>query len=233
MKVTRRIRASRLLSVMLVVPALALGACGSDDKKGEQASSGGDKAAADADVRTKERAFLEAMTPHHESAVAMTEVAAERAEAPEIKEIAKGIAESQEPEIKQMQDIHQRLFGSPLVPNPGAHDELGLSPEEAGAGHDDAAAKLETADPFDRAFVDEMVPHHEGAIRMAEAVLAVTEDGELKELAQGIVDTQKREIGEMNSFRTAEYGGPVPEAGAHGEEEAPEDAGEHGGGHSG
>ena len=234
MKVTRRIRASRLLPVMLVVPALLLGACGSDDEKGgEQESRGGDQAAAGADVRTKERAFLEAMTPHHESAVAMTEVAAERAESPEIKKIATGIAESQEPEIKQMQDIHQRLFGSPLVPNPGAHEDLGLSPEEAGAGHDDAAAKLETANPFDRAFVDEMVPHHEGAIRMAEAVLAVTQDAELKELAQGIVDTQKREIEEMNSFRTAEYGGPVPEAGAHGGEEPAPEGDAHGGGHEG
>ncbi len=231
MNVLSRTRPSRLVLMVLLVPALLVAGCGNDDESGEKTAGGGDQAAASADVRTKERAFLEAMTPHHESAVTMTEVAEERAESPEIKEIATGIAESQEPEIQQMQDIHQRLFASPLVPDPGAHEELGLSPEEAGSGHEDAAAKLETANPFDRAFVDEMVPHHEGAIRMAEAVLAVTEDTELQELAQGIVDTQKREIEEMNAFRAAEYGGTAPEPGAHGgEEPAPEGDG-HGGGH--
>ncbi len=149
MTVTRRIRTSRFLPVMLVVPALLVGACGSDNENGsEQSAGGGDQAAAGANVRVKERAFLEAMTPHHQSAVAMTEVAAERAESPEIREIATDIAESQKPEIKQMQDIHQRLFGSPLVPNPGSHEELGLTAEEAGAGHEDAAVKLETANPF-------------------------------------------------------------------------------------
>jgi len=68
---------------------------------------------------------------------------------------------------------------------------------------------------------------------MAKAVLAVTEDAELKDLAQGIVDTQKREIEEMNSFREAEYGGPVPEAGAHGGEEPVPEGDAHGGGHEG
>lgn len=204
----------------LVATALVAAGCGSDNDAATTGGSG----------TPKEQAFLQAMVPHHESAIEMTDVAAKRAEAPEIKRIADGIANTQAPEIEQMRRIHERLFASPLVPVEAAHEELGLSPEEAGMEHADSAAALESVDPFDRAFVDEMVPHHEGAIEMANAVLAETQDAELRELAEGIVATQEREIEEMNAFRTAEYGGPAPETTPPpAAEPAPE--GDHGGGH--
>ena len=38
---------------------------------------------------------------------------------------------------------------------------------------------LKDAKPFDRAFIDEMIPHHQGAIRMARAELAKGSDPEL------------------------------------------------------
>ena len=76
-----------------------------------------------------------------------------------------------------------------------------------------------------------MVPHHQGAIRMAEAVLAVSEDGELRELAQRIVETQQREIEEMSAFRQQEYGEPVPQPGERGGGGAAPAPDGHGGGH--
>lgn len=188
-----------------VTAALGLAACGSDSPTAGQPAASGEAA---------ERAFLEGMVPHHESAITMAEVAAERAQAPEIKQIAEGIADSQTPEINQMSSIHQRLFDAPLVPDEAAHEELGLSSEEAGMGGHaaDPASALEDADPFDRAFVDEMVPHHQGAITMANAVLAETDDAELRALAESIVATQEREIEEMNAFRSERYGGPAATA---------------------
>ncbi len=216
-------RAVALALVAMVTIVVAIG-CGSDE---------GAETAAEGQGNPTEQAFLEAMAPHHQSAVEMTDVADERAEAPEIMEIADQIAATQDAELAQMEDIHERVFGRPLVPNPGAHEELGLSPEEAGAGHEDAALTLEDADPFDQAFVDEMVPHHEGATAMAEAALPEMEDPEIRELAEGIIATQEREIEEMNAFRVDEYGSPVPESGADGGGE-PEDAAapeEHGTGH--
>jgi uncharacterized protein (DUF305 family) len=85
---------------------------------------------------------------------------------------------------------------------------------------------LEMAMPFDRAFVDEMTPHHAGAVKMANVLLESTEDQELRDLAEGIVAAQEREIEAMNAFRTEEYGAPVPEPQGGG-------GGGHGGGHSG
>ncbi len=128
-----------------------------------------------------------------------------------------------------MKKIYERLLKGALKPDPGAHDGLGLSAEEAGMTHtEDTNKMLEAANPFDRAFVDEMVPHHLGAIKMAKIVLESTDDAALKDLANGIVKTQETEVEAMNSFRTKEFGGPVPAGSG---SKAPDE--EHGGGHSG
>jgi uncharacterized protein (DUF305 family) len=55
-----------------------------------------------------------------------------------------------------------------------------------------------------------MVPHHEGAVRMAGVVLKYTEDPELRTLANTIVTDQQREIRQMDQFRVRTYGAPVP-----------------------
>jgi uncharacterized protein (DUF305 family) len=64
-------------------------------------------------------------------------------------------------------------------------------------GMDGDPSMLEDADPFDTAFIEMMIPHHEGAIAMAQVELDKGSDPELKALAQDIIEAQKREIGEM------------------------------------
>jgi len=72
---------------------------------------------------------------------------------------------------------------------------------------------LNTARPFDRAFVDQMVPHHQGAIRMARAELAKGVDPQLRRISSAIVAAQAKEIGQMNSWRASWYGQPSPAGG--------------------
>jgi uncharacterized protein (DUF305 family) len=211
-----------ILALLLAATAVALAACGSDDDAdGSSASS--------AEDRKVEKAFLAGMAHHHETAIEMAQIAQKRGDDASIKALGDDIASTQEREVEQMQKIHERLFEGPLEPDPAAHDGLGLSAAEAGMTHtDDTNKMLEAANPFDRAFVDEMVPHHVGAIKMAKVVLKSTDDSELKELANGIITTQEREVADMNSFRTKNFGGPVPAGGG---SKAPTE--EHGGGHSG
>lgn len=202
--------------VLIAVVAVVLAACGDDEAA--RSGEGGRQ-----DARAVERAFLEGMVHHHGSAIAMAEIARRRGQAPFVASLAGDIVATQEQEIREMQQIYTRLFGNRLEPDRGAHDALGLTAEEAGMTHDEQTNEmLERADPFDRAFVDEMAPHHSGAVKMSEVVLENTGDSELRELAAAIVSTQEREILAMNAFRTRAYGAPVPE-----------DAGHGGGGHSG
>ena len=162
-----------------------------------------------------QQAFLQGMVPHHRSAVDMAEVAQTEAQSEFVKNLANDIVRTQTVEIAQMERIHQRLFDAPLKPDMGAHSGLGLSASEAGMDHMDGAGMIRGKKPFDRAFVDEMVPHHEGATRMAEAVLANTQDPQLRTLAESIIAAQKKEIADMEGFRAQEYGatGAIAEAG--------------------
>jgi len=54
-----------------------------------------------------------------------------------------------------------------------------------------------TATDLDVAFVCSMIPHHRGAIDMAEAELAHGDDPWAKQLAEGIIAAQEKEIAEM------------------------------------
>lgn len=51
-----------------------------------------------------------------------------------------------------------------------------------------------TGDAFDKAFLREMIVHHEGAIEMAELVLKNSKRPELTKLANDIISAQTKEI---------------------------------------
>ena len=57
-----------------------------------------------------------------------------------------------------------------------------------------------TATDIDVAFVCSMIPHHRGAIDMAKAELAHGDDPWAKQLAEGIIAAQEKEIAEMTTW---------------------------------
>ncbi|MBY0538840.1 DUF305 domain-containing protein [Patescibacteria group bacterium] len=57
-----------------------------------------------------------------------------------------------------------------------------------------------TGDAFDRAFLEEMIVHHEGAVDMAEALLKNTKRPELKKLGSDIITAQTGEIQMMKNW---------------------------------
>ena len=162
-------------------------------------------------ARQIDGAFLTAMVPHHQAAVDMAELAGARAKRPEIRQLAGEIVEAQNGEMQDMTLAHQRIFGEPLPTGGMAHGGLGLSEDEMGMSMD--MRGLETAREFDRTFIDMMIRHHQGAIRMARAQLERGEDPELKQLARAIVAAQSREIKQMNTWRRSWYGATSPSGG--------------------
>lgn len=74
----------------------------------------------------------------------------------------------------------------------------------------------------DRDFIRMMIPHHQGGVDMAEALLRYGENAELKALAHAIIDVQKKEIalmqrieGELPPAAPAPAAVPPSHAGGH------------------
>ena len=59
--------------------------------------------------------------------------------------------------------------------------------------------------PFDKAFIDAMIPHHQSAIDMANVALQESDNARIRELAENIVDAQRSEISEMKQWRREWY----------------------------
>ncbi|QIN84486.1 heavy metal translocating P-type ATPase [Rubrobacter tropicus] len=146
--------------------------------------------------RYSDERFIDAMVPHHEGAIDMAEVALDESQRPEILDLSRGIVSSQRPEIEDLKDIREREFGSSAIPsNAGGMGAMGMTDPGQLAGQR----------PFDRAFIDAMIPHHRSAIDMANVVLDESENPEIRKLARGIVEEQEREIRQLEQWRTEWY----------------------------
>jgi len=63
----------------------------------------------------------------------------------------------------------------------------------------------------DRHFIEQMIPHHEGAIAMARIALERSSRPEIRQLAENIIDSQSREIEQMRAWYLGWYGSEVPQ----------------------
>jgi uncharacterized protein (DUF305 family) len=73
--------------------------------------------------------------------------------------------------------------------------------------NDQMVEQLGSADEnYDKRFIDMMIPHHEGAVKMAEHALEHSQREELKEMARKMIDGQKQEIEQLKQMRAEWYG---------------------------
>lgn len=158
-----------------------------------------------------DRDFIDMMVPHHESAIAMAELAVEQAERPELRDMANEIIAAQSEEIGQLRNWRQEWFGSAETPPMEAMPMLpGMAMEGHAMSGDtmDMTAEvdgLRDADPFDRFFIDAMVRHHEQAVEAAQIVLEQTDRDEIRALAEAIIETQTAEIEQLRQWRQEWY----------------------------
>lgn len=174
----------RGFAVILLVAAVGVGlsACGGDDDPAGEVAAGAEF----------DRAFIDAMVPHHESALEMARSAkAAGLTEPALAQVADDILATQQAEIDQMREWRGEWFGSSDVDPEGAA-ALGMSAEQMGMAHD--AGDLLNSGDVDSDFATMMIDHHQGAIEMAELALERAEHDELKELAEAIIVAQQREI---------------------------------------
>ena len=199
-------RITRRHLTALGIAALAtitLSACGTNDN-GTPPAAGATSTSAngvpvehnDADV-----AFINEMTPHHTGAVEMSSLALSRAQDPRVKALATQIKAAQQPEIDQMAQM-AAAWGvrAPSTTEMSGHSSDGMS----GTSMTSAAMLNELerlqGKAFDKRFLELMVIHHEGALKMAQTELANGTSPTAKGMAQSIVTAQTAEISQMKDL---------------------------------
>jgi uncharacterized protein (DUF305 family) len=146
-----------------------------------------------------DRRFIDAMVPHHQGAIAMAEVALKNAKHEEIIKLSRNIIASQQAEITELKSIKQKEFGTSQVPMEMSQEQM------RGMGMMMDPQQLANQKPFDKAFIDAMIPHHQSAIEMAQVAHEKSKIPAIKELAENIMSAQKREIERMKQWRKEWY----------------------------
>jgi uncharacterized protein (DUF305 family) len=146
-----------------------------------------------------DKAFINAMVPHHQGAIEMARVALENAEHEEIQEVSRNIVSTQQSEIEELKSIKQEEFGTSNVSMEMSMEQM----RDMGMMMDPQS--LADENPFDEAFIDAMIPHHQSAIGMAGVANEKSKNPRIKELAQNITSAQKREIEQMRGWRREWY----------------------------
>ncbi len=146
--------------------------------------------------------FIEQMIPHHEGAIEMAKLAQERSKRPEILTLAKAIIQSQSKEITQMQAWYKNWYGSEVPVNSTVGMGMGRGMMHGGmmGGKTSDLESLKNATNFDEAFLQEMIPHHQMAVMMAQMLLSGTDRSEMKKLGQDIITAQEVEIEQMRTW---------------------------------
>ena len=150
----------------------------------------------EADVR-----FMQGMIAHHAQAVHMSRMAATRGASPRLVRFARKIDQSQAGEIVLMQE----WLGAngQFAPDTSAWRTMTMHGMLTAA----ELARLETARgaAFDRLFLEYMIRHHEGALRMVADLVATpraAQDVDVSVLANDVETTQTAEIGVMRQLLT-------------------------------
>jgi uncharacterized protein (DUF305 family) len=154
--------------------------------------------ASGADFNDADVTFAQGMIPHHRQAVEMAELAGDRAESQEVKDLAADIEAAQDPEIEQMTGWLEE-WDQPMEMDGMDSMEMG------GMMSEDQMSELEdaTGADFDAMFLEMMIEHHEGAIVMAQEQVDDGKNAEAVALAEAIIEAQQDEIETMQGLLDA------------------------------
>lgn len=190
------LRKTLAATALVVTAALGLTACANDTDTSPSANNETSSQFNDADV-----AFAQSMIPHHEQAIEMAELAADRAGSDEVRQLAQDIEAAQGPEIAQMKAWLDQWGQEATPPGGMDHGDMGHG-DTGGMMTEDDMNMLEATNgaDFDRMFLEMMIEHHEGAIDMARTELANGENPDAVALAEQIETDQEAEIAKMKGL---------------------------------
>jgi uncharacterized protein (DUF305 family) len=145
--------------------------------------------------------FMQGMIAHHSQAIVMSRMAESHGANPQVLKLSNKIDQSQLPEIRIMQGWLQR--NKQFVPDTSSWHNVMMS----GMLTPDQLKELDAARgvEFDRAYLQMMIQHHAGALRMVDDLFNTSLAGQevdVNVFANDVVTAQTTEIGIMQKLLT-------------------------------
>lgn len=132
--------------------------------------------------------YMARMIPHHEEAVETARILAEHSPRSELREFGRNVIEVQTAEIEQMREWLNAWY--PDRPVRAEYEPMMRDLDDL------------RGDRLDRAFLEDMIPHHMAAVMMSQQLVRgnLTDRIELERFAADIRDAQLREIQRMGDW---------------------------------
>jgi uncharacterized protein (DUF305 family) len=202
---------NRLVPVALLTLFGLAAACAGDDTPASpsatrEATSGAETSAEDG-FNSADVEFAQGMVPHHSQALAMAEtaLAPQAAAGPEVFDLAARVRAAQGPEIRLMTSWLDR-WGHPMGDDAMAgtgqmgHQATGHGMDGMMSEEQMESLRRARGAEFDQRWLELMIEHHEGAIRMSRRLLDGGASAEARALAADIIAAQQAEIDEMQAL---------------------------------
>ncbi|MEU9154943.1 DUF305 domain-containing protein [Streptomyces sp. NPDC048417] len=186
--------------------ALTLAACGNDSDSGSSghdghsASSSSSASSSAGGHNEQDMAFAQGMIPHHQQALEMAKLAADRASSAKVKDLASRIEKAQDPEIQTMNGWLKSWGKDMSSSMPGMDHSSDSGMPGMTNGKDMGHLEKMSGTGFDTMFLTMMIDHHKGAVDMATTEKNKGEYGPATSMAGDIVKAQTAEITEMNKL---------------------------------
>lgn len=154
--------------------------------------------------------FTEMMIPHHYQALVLSDLTPTRSSDTTLKALANRIHLEQGLEIKVMQGWQSRN-GVPVTDAAMSYEMMLDDPDmlaEMGMASRADIAELKTlsGNAFDVRWLQLMITHHEGAIRMLVDVLVTTIDPDMMQMASDMYATQESQLNAMDQMLATKTG---------------------------
>lgn len=200
MSLVRRIGSTGLLTAVAVLVGVAsLALYVSDRPPGEDSAEVG---------------FARDMAVHHAQAVEMAQIVRENTDDPTIRNLASDMAITQQGQIGRMQGWLS-VWGLPISGTDERMQWMGhdLEGQMPGMASPEELNELRNAEgeEADEIFLRLMIPHHQAAVPMSEAVLERSDNEAVTGLAEAIISSQSSEIRMMREMREERGFEPVGE----------------------
>jgi uncharacterized protein (DUF305 family) len=181
----------------IILSVVLISGCQRTETPAETAPAAMDTAATTAAAAPYDLQFIDSMIRHHQMAVDMAKAGEPKFAHAPLKQAAKKIVENHTKEIAQLRQWRDQWY-------PGAAPAENMQmPGMASMNMDMSHMQTMSGQQLDMMFIDMMIPHHEGAIAMAQDALQKAEHQEIKDLAQKMANEQQKEIAQLKQWKQA------------------------------